>query len=181
MSLKISPTKKTIYLARHAKSSWTSNAPNDFERPLSERGLLNARSMGLELARLNWKPDIVISSSALRANQTSLILCKNIGFAFDHIVWNKEIYGAYMVTLLHILSSQSETISSTMLVGHNPAMEDLLLHLCGEGIWKHHAQENGKLFTTGNIAKISFDDSWKNLAMHESELVQLLRPKELQR
>ena len=171
--------KKTIYLARHAKSSWKSHAQTDFDRPLSKRGMKNAEKMGVELAKLNWMPECIISSPALRASQTCHILCENIGFPSDHIVWSRDIYAAYMVTLLHALSREPETTKSVMLVGHNPAIEDLLLHLCGEAIWKDHAQKNGKLFTTGNIAKISVDNTWKSLAMGGAKLAQLLRPKEL--
>jgi len=171
--------QKTIYLVRHAKSSWTSGAKSDFERPLSKRGLENIAQMGQKLNKLGWYPESVISSPALRAKKTCRILCESVDFPADSIAWNNDIYAAYMVTLLHILSAQSESNKSVMLVGHNPAMEDLLLHLCGEGIWKSHAQENGKLFTTGNVAKISFKGPWKSLTMNESKLVQLLRPKEL--
>ena len=171
--------KKTIYIARHAKSSWDSNAKSDFDRPLSDRGLQNAINMGAELRKLKWRPEVVISSPANRAKQTCCILCENIGFSSDHIVWNNAIYAAYMVTLLHILNALPESKQSAMLVGHNPAMEDLLIHFCGNDLWESHAQKNGKLFTTGNIAKISFNGSWSNLAMGNAELVQLLRPKEL--
>ena len=170
---------KTIYLARHAKSSWTSLARSDYDRPLSNRGIRDVANMGVKLKQLDWKPEVVISSPAVRATKTCRILCESIGYPSHQIIWDKNIYAAYMVTLLQILSHQAETTKSIMLVGHNPAMEDLLLHLCGEGLWQNHAQKNGKLFTTGNIAKISFNHSWKNLAIGNTELIKLLRPKEL--
>jgi len=175
----MSSNLKTIYLARHAKSSWTSAAKTDFDRPLSHRGLIDAAKIGAKLNTLNWKPDLVISSPALRAKKTCRILCESIHHPLDSIVWDKAIYAAYMVTLLHTLGQQSEQTESVMLIGHNPAMEDLLLHLCGEGLWKKHAQKNGKLFTTGNIAKIEFNGSWENLTMGNADLIQLLKPKSL--
>lgn len=170
---------KIIYLARHAKSSWSSSAQTDYDRPLSERGLIDVANMGAELNKLNWKPELVISSPALRAKKTCRILCESMGYSLDQISWDKNIYAAYMVTLLHILSRQSEFTKSVMVVGHNPSMEDLLLHLCGEGLWKKHAQKNGKLFTTGNIAKVVFEGSWKSLPMGNANLIQILRPKEV--
>lgn len=154
---------------------------NDFERPLSKRGFKNAGSMGAELALLGYLPDVVISSPAQRAKQTCFILCDSMGFESERIRWNKDVYAAYTVTLLHLLNALNESQQRVMLVGHNPAMEDLLLHLCGDKIWQTHSQANGKLFTTGNIAELHFNDSWRNLTMGEGtvKLIRLLRPKEL--
>ena len=83
------------------------------------------------------------------------------------------------MTLLHILTNVDETIDSVMLLGHNPAMEDLLVHLCGFAETHQYKQSNGKLFTTANVVKINADVSWKNLMMHHADLTAMLRPKEL--
>lgn len=170
-------SQKTIYLARHAKSSWNSGAPTDFDRPLSNRGVADAVSMGNELNNLAWKPEKIISSSAIRAKQTCQTLCDKLDFSFECVVWNRDIYAAYMVTLLQILSALSESTKSVMLIGHNPAMEDLLIHFCGGA--NAYKQKNGKLFTTGNVVKITVESTWKDLAMCEANLERILRPKEL--
>lgn len=170
---------KTIYLARHAKSSWNSGAATDFDRPLSDRGETDVVLMGAELKRLDWKPDKVIASPAIRAKQTCKALCEKLDIPVDTVQWNMDIYAAYMVTLLHILTTLPETTNSVMLVGHNPAMEDLLVHLCGEFAMQEYRKKNGKLFTTTNIAKISIGVAWQDLVMHEAELDGLLRPKEI--
>ncbi len=169
--------KKTIYLARHAKSSWNSGAPTDFDRPLSHRGAADAVKMGDELNRLGWMPEMVVSSPAIRAKQTCKSLCDKLGVPFESVVWNKEFYAAYVITLLHILSALPESTKSVMLIGHNPAMEDLLLHFCSDA--NAFEQENGKLFTTGNIVKVTVDAVWKDLTMCEATLEKILRPKEL--
>ncbi len=172
-------SKKTIYLARHAKSSWDSDADNDFDRPLSDKGFHHAKRMGAELNRLSWKPEIIISSPALRASQTCQTYCKQLGFPIAQVEWNKDFYSAYTVTLLHSLTSVNENTRSVMLVGHNPSMEDLLVHLCGETATSKHKQSNGKLFTTGNVMKLSFNGEWKDLVMSDNSLDGILRPKEL--
>ena len=170
---------KTIYLARHAKSSWNSDAANDFDRPLSSRGETDAKRIGEEMLKLDWLPQKVITSPAVRAKQTCKILCNEFGFAIDSIEWKSEIYSAYTVTLLHILTNMDESTESLMLLGHNPAMEDLLVHLCGFAETHQYKQANGKLFTTANVAKINADVTWKNLMMHHADLTSILRPKEL--
>ena len=168
---------KTIYLARHAKSSWDSGAATDFERPLSSRGAADAARMGDELHRLGWMPERVISSPAIRAKQTCQTLCDKLGYDFDCVVWNKAFYAAYVVTLLHSLNALSESLNSVMLIGHNPSMEDLLLHFCSDA--NVYQQKNGKLFTTGNIAKFTVDAAWKDLTLCEAKLEKILRPKML--
>ena len=168
-------TKKTIYLARHAKSSWGSSASADFERPLSNRGIADAVLIGDELMRLGWKPEKIISSPAIRAKQTCQTLCGKLGFSFENVVWNKDIYAAYTVTLLQILSDLPESTKSVMLIGHNPAMEELLAHFCDDA--NDYRQKNGKLFTTGNIAKITTESNWKDLTMCEAMLERIVRPK----
>lgn len=168
---------KTIYLARHAKSSWNSGAPTDFERPLSIRGMADTVKMGDELNRLGWKPELVISSPAIRAKQTCKSLCDKLGIPVESVVWNKDIYAAYMITLLHILSALTESTKSVMMIGHNPAMEDLLLHFCGDV--NVHQQDNGKLFTTGNVVRFILESSWRDLTMSEARLDCIIRPKML--
>jgi len=168
---------KTIYLARHAKSSWDSGAATDFDRPLSNRGVADAIKMGDELNRLAWKPELVISSPAIRAKQTCNTLCDKLDVSLESVVWNKDIYAAYMITLLHILSALPESIKSVLMIGHNPSMEDLLLHLCEDA--HVFQQKNGKLFTTGNIVKLTVNTEWKNLVICDGALEKIIRPKEL--
>ena len=170
---------KTIYLARHAKSSWNSDAETDFDRPLSPRGEVDAKRIGEEMKARDWLPQKVIASPAIRAKQTCKILCSELDYPIGSIQWNSEIYSAYTVTLLHILTNIDETTGSVMLLGHNPAMEDLLVHLCGFAETHQHKQANGKLFTTANVVKINADVTWKNLMMHHADLISMLRPKEL--
>jgi phosphohistidine phosphatase len=170
---------KTIYLARHAKSSWDSDATTDYDRPLSQRGENDAIRMGAELANLGWLPEKISASPAMRAKQTCESLCDQLGISNNSIEWNEDVYAAYTVTLLQIITNQVESVSSVMLVGHNPSMEDLLVHFCGADQLRGSVQDNGKLFTTGNVAKITVDSSWKDLAMGDAKLEVLLRPKAL--
>ena len=167
--------QKTIYLARHAKSSWDSSAVRDYDRPLSERGLRDAQKMAEKLVELSWRPEKIIASPALRAKQTCEAYCLSFGIQEGDVLWDKNIYAAYMVTLLHTLTSLPEDVQSVMLLGHNPSMEDLLVHLCGDA----PRQKNGKLMTTGNVARLSISIPWNELIMHHAELQTLLRPKEL--
>ena len=168
---------KIIYLARHAKSAWDNISLKDFDRPLSSRGMDDTIRMGKALKARNWMPEKIISSPALRAQLTCSAYCEYLGLDEKQIDWQKSHYAAYMITLLQSLTRLPETLASVMLVGHNPAMEDLLLHLCGD--MTDYRQKNGKLLTTGNVARLSVNSQWKDLMMADATRIQLLRPKEL--
>ncbi len=170
---------KTIYLARHAKSSWSSRAVTDFDRPLNERGEADAIKIGEELKRLDWLPEKIIASPAIRAKQTCKVYCEILGYSVSDIEWNSDIYEARTITLLHLLAGINETTKSVMLMGHNPAMEDLLVLLCGHSIVSQHQQSDGKIFTTANIVKLTTDATWTELVSDEIRLEKLLRPKEI--
>ena len=170
---------KTIYLARHAKSSWNSEANSDFDRPLNERGKADAIKMGEEMNRLSWLPEKIIASPAVRVKQTCKAYSEILDYSLENVEWNSVIYEAYTVTLVNILTSIEESIKSVMLIGHNPAMEDLLVHLCGYSKVNEHQQNDGKIFTTANVEELTTDATWKDLVTEEVQLKKLLRPKEL--
>ena len=167
-------SEKIIYLARHAKSSWSSQASNDFDRPLSQRDESDAHLIASELSKQNWKPEKIIASPALRAKQTCLAFCESLNIPDGIVEWDKNIYEAHMITLLQKLSSLPESLQSVMLIGHNPSMENLLLHL------SDHVprQDNGKILTTGNVAKLSTSTLWEDMILQNMTLKGLLRPKE---
>jgi phosphohistidine phosphatase len=62
---------KTLLVLRHAKSSWNDSALDDHERPLHERGLRDAPRMGALVREHGLRPDVVLSSDAVRARLTA--------------------------------------------------------------------------------------------------------------
>jgi len=172
---------KTIYLARHAKSSWNMNLAlnltKDFDRPLNKRGESDAVKMGDEMKNRLWQPEIIIASTAQRVKQTCDAYCESLDYPIAEIEWNADIYEAYTMTLIQILTNIDEGFNSVMLIGHNPAMENVLEQLAGRQKAKEFQQADGKLFTTANIAKLTFDGAWKDLVSSQVHLNELLRPK----
>jgi len=125
---------KTIYLARHAKSSWDNLQLEDFERPLNNRGRRDAPFIGSVLKKLKIKPDAIISSPATRASTTARIIANNISYPLEHIYYNEIIYGASDIELVDLIGSILETTKSAMIVGHNPGLTDLANYLTKENI-----------------------------------------------
>ena len=71
---------KTLFLIRHAKSSWDDPALSDKDRPLGDRGRRDAPRMGKRLAKRNVRPDLILSSSARRALTTAEIIAKKLDY-----------------------------------------------------------------------------------------------------
>lgn len=112
---------KTLYLLRHAKSSWDNPQLDDFERPLNKRGHHDAPLMGNLMEKLNILPDLIISSPAIRASMTTRIVAESISYPLDKIQYDEKIYEAGESQLLEVIYGVDESINKLMLVGHNPA------------------------------------------------------------
>ena len=115
---------KTLYLLRHAKSSWDNPELKDFERPLSERGLRDVPIMGERFKGRGDKLQCIISSPAVRAKTTAKMFAKAIDFAVDEIASNPELYFAGTGMFLKAASLLDESCTHAMLVGHNPAITE---------------------------------------------------------
>lgn len=71
---------RELYILRHAKSSWDDLTLADFDRPLNSRGREDAPLMGRHLAKLEIKPDLILSSPAKRAKKTAKIVAKELAY-----------------------------------------------------------------------------------------------------
>lgn len=144
---------KTLYLLRHAKSSWANSDLSDFERPLKSRGLEDATFIGTLIFQNQIKPDVILSSPAKRAKQTA-ILVRETGQLEKPIQYEERIYEASPILLLQILFGVEDSNESVFMVGHNPGFEQLINLLTGESID----------LPTAGFAKISLHiDSWSEI------------------
>jgi phosphohistidine phosphatase len=111
---------KTLFLIRHAKSSWADPDLPDRERPLKARGRRAARKMGRRLAKYELEPDLVLSSPAVRALETARIIARRLHYPRRQIVLNPRLYAGSASELLHAVQELDERFLVVLLVGHNP-------------------------------------------------------------
>ncbi len=116
---------KTLYLVRHAKSSWKYPNLDDFERPLNKRGRKNAPFMGKILKKLKVAPDLIISSPANRAAMTARIIAAKINYPLEKIRYSETIYQFSEDALIHVIKQLDNSVNKAMVVGHNPATNGL--------------------------------------------------------
>jgi phosphohistidine phosphatase len=116
---------KTLFLVRHAKSSRDDPTLPDRDRPLDDRGRRDAPKMGKRLARRDMKPDLLVSSPALRALTTAQLIAEEIGFKRKDIVVDDRLYASSPDALLAVIRALDNKLDRVMLFGHNPEFSDL--------------------------------------------------------
>ena len=117
---------KTLYLLRHAKSSWEDPELKDIERPLAARGTKDVPVMAARFQDRGKEVDCIISSSANRAKSTARLFAESIGYDVESIISNTELYFAGISMFLKTASHVNDSCASAMLVGHNPTITDFV-------------------------------------------------------
>jgi phosphohistidine phosphatase len=125
--------KRRLIVMRHAKSSWSSPAATDHERPLNKRGQRDAPRVGAALAESGWVPDLVLSSDSQRTRET---------FAGMNGSFPSEIETRFLPSFYHggldavweEVSTIADEVGCLLVLGHNPGWEDLVFSLTGEDI-----------------------------------------------
>jgi phosphohistidine phosphatase len=159
---------KTLFLIRHAKSSWDDPALSDEERPLNDRGRRDAPRMGERLAKRDVKPDLILSSPAVRALSTAEILAKKLDYRRKDIVVTERLYAVDADELLDVIHHLADRVERVMLFGHNPELTELAHRLSGE--ITH--------MPTCAVAEFTFDaKSWSKIGTLKPAEVRLDYPK----
>ncbi len=158
---------KTLYLVRHAEASEQNASTQDYDRPLTKHGEENIFQLGQRFSR--WPhPELIISSPAMRAKTTASILMTGIDFPASSIVFDEGIYEAELGKLLSVICGADNTVARLMLVGHNPALTQLV-HALGVSAITH--------MPTCSMAILRFpSDTWNDLSQIRAELVEFDYP-----
>lgn len=168
-----------LFIVRHAKSDWSDNFTNDFDRPLAKRGEKSLPIITNWLDSQRIQPGLLISSPAKRAQQTAEAIIRELNIPEQQIVFDDRLYLASSDTLVAVLSEVAGVYKypeSVMLVGHNPGLENLVTLLCDDPL---PYTKDGRLLTTGNVVQLRFEQSWKNIRAKQGRLINFIRPKEL--
>ena len=159
---------KTLFILRHAKSSWDDPSLADFDRPLNDRGKNAAPFMGQIMADRDLSPDVIVSSPAVRARETASLVA-NSGHLSAEIRHDERIYEASPRTLLQVTAGIDDSFRSAMIVGHNPGMEGFIRLLTGRL----------EPMPTASLAIIDLDVArWADIDGNRGTLRQVIRPKD---
>lgn len=123
-------SKKILLILRHAKSSWKEPDLLDFDRPLSKRGKRDAPKVGKLLTQLDMVPDLIISSTAKRAKDTAKAVIESCKYK-GNLELDPSLYGADYHSYVGALRAVQNEFSLVLIIGHNPALEELVRELTG--------------------------------------------------
>lgn len=164
---------KTLYIVRHAKSSWDHSGLEDHQRPLMEKGKKRTKYVVDYLRDRNTEVDLILSSHAVRAYETAKIIADGIHYPISEIVVSEDIYFGHSDGLFTILYGLSDDVNSIMLFGHNPTFT----------MFANNFLENkiDNLPTSGVVC-ISFDmKSWSEIHNAKKEVQFVISPRELKK
>jgi len=159
---------KTLFLVRHAKSSRDDPTVADRDRPLNDRGLRDAPKMGARLAKRDMRPELILSSPALRALTTAQLMARKLDYKTKDVLVDDRIYASSPRVLLEIIHGFDDKLKCVMLVGHNPELSELANRL----------SRDITDMATCAVAEFEFDiKSWTKVGKEQPEKVKLDQPK----
>lgn len=118
-----------LVLARHAKSDWADEGLDDHDRPLNDRGRRDAPQVARAVTRRGVRPEVLLSSTALRAATTAEAFGAEFGVDVTPVA---ELYGATPRTILD--TARASGTDEVMVVAHDPGMSDLVSRLADRDV-----------------------------------------------
>lgn len=159
---------KTIYIIRHAKSDWSIEGLTDIDRALNARGYNDAHNVGKTMKMKGNIPQLIISSPAIRALTTAMIISEELAFPKSKVIIDPILYDTNTNDYLKVLQSISDDISSVAIFGHNPTVSDL------SSFWA------GKLIDMPTCAVVQFQvlsAKWSLLSKGNVNFIEMMSPK----
>jgi phosphohistidine phosphatase len=166
-----------LFVLRHAKSSWDDPGLDDHERPLAPRGRRAVKLLSEHVRRSGITPAQVLCSSSRRTRET----LEGVAPGGEQLI-DPALYSASGAAVIERLRQIPEEISSAMVVGHNPAMQILVLKLAGAngGVpVEGELADVQRKFPTGALATLTFECEWSALSPGCATLDSYVRPKAL--
>jgi len=166
---------KRLFVLRHAKSSWDNPALDDHDRPLAPRGQRALEVMSAYLQTSGVEPQLVLCSSSRRTRDT----LEGIAVGGEHLI-EPALYSATCDQVLARLRELPDSVTSVMLIGHNPTLQMLVLRLSnheGSGPPDPRRDTVKHKFPTCALAALSFDCAWGELGSGRARLEEFVTPK----
>ncbi len=164
---------KTLYIVRHAKSSWSDPLADDFDRPLNERGKRDAPKMGKRLKEKGILPSLMITSPAKRARSTARRIAEEVKYKKDEIKEERKLYHAEEDVILDVIQKIKDKHNIVMLFGHNPGLTNFVNSLQDKEV------DIDNVPTCGIVAFQLNIDSWSEISWGKGTMVFFDYPKRL--
>jgi phosphohistidine phosphatase len=168
---------KTLLVLRHAKASQDASFAVDFDRPLKPRGHRQSMDLGRMMRDRHLTFDAIVASPAVRVVETVTGLVEGLGRTTEP-VYDRRLYSASPEMLLEVIREADDRAESLLVVGHNPGLQQLLLHLAEDdrdGLRGDVASN----FPTATLAEFRFAvEHWRDVGPRSGRIVSLIRPED---
>lgn len=122
-------TQETLLVVvRHGAARMPETGEDDFTRTLTSEGEVGVERVAEWLAERVGPCRAVITSSAVRARQTAMLLADRLLAAPAELTLVPRIYDASRQTLVELVQGFDHS-GPVVLVGHNPGLEELAKYL----------------------------------------------------
>ncbi|MHB0754163.1 SixA phosphatase family protein [Polaribacter sp. R77954] len=155
---------KTLYIVRHAKSSWEYSGIDDVDRPLKKRGIKDAHLMSKFLSKNIDRPDVFVSSSANRALHTAIIFCDNLGFPLSNLQISRQLYSFSDGYLVKTVSALDDAFNSAIIFSHD--------HGINTFVNKFGSKPIAHVTTCGIIGLKFQEKHWKNIKKGKTFMIE---------
>jgi phosphohistidine phosphatase len=163
--------ERTLFIIRHAKSSWDIDDISDIDRPLKLKGIRDAYDMARRIKINHDIPGLIISSPAIRSLHTADIFARVIEIKHSHFKIDERLYGSGIGVIKKILSEQDGSLKNIMIFGHNPDFSELVSVLSGNDFIE---------MPTCGVFRITFNaPDWKSISSENATSSQLDYPKNI--
>ncbi len=170
---------KNVTLFRHAKSGQKDSPDiDDFDRPLSHRGLKDAPKMGEAMRAQHIAPDLILCSPSKRTRQTLALAAREAWDSHPDVRFERRLYEASAQTLLKALRELPGSVDHVMVLSHNPGLQDLAAKLSPPN--SQSRQQLKAKMPTGSLVSFTFDiEKWTDLKAGMGSLQLFVSPNTL--
>ena len=173
---------KTLYLLRHAKSSWDQSGIEDHDCPLNARGIENATQMGQHMRGKGYAPALILCSSARRTRETLERIQPNLP-RDGQIRYEPGLYLATPARMLALVQDTDDAIPSVMVIAHSPGTEGCALSLARTEAGREEQQRRAQIeekFPTAALAVLTLPATrWRDIRPGTGALIAFIRPRDL--
>lgn len=162
---------KTLYLMRHAKSSWEDPDLHDHERPLLEKGESRTEKIIKFLKNRKTKPGIIVSSHTVRAKETAKLVANGLKYKESEILIDSKLYFDSADGITEVVYSLPNEKESAIIIGHNPYLTDFANHFVSRKI--------ESIPTSGVICIDFFTNNWEEISLADKKIKFIIYPNDL--
>ncbi len=162
---------KTLFITRHAKSSWEHPVSSDLERPIIENGIRKTKKIIKFLLQKKINIDYIMCSHATRAIETAHLLSDGLNYPKSNIDINPNIYKSDEEGLLNEVLALPNTKNNVIIIGHNPALTQFANNFLHPKI---------DFLPTSAMVSISFEtETWETIMSSTQKVNFIAFPKKL--